>query len=180
MKGAIFNIFEDFVIKNHGVEAYEALLENTVLQTKEPFISAGNYPDSDFYSLVGTACKMLNISGEVAQKIFGHFTFNELAKSHPEFVLGFTDAKAFLLTVDGVIHKEIKKLHPDAYLPKFYYNNPKTDELEITYVSKRKLFHFMSGLIDGVADHFKQEIAQCHKEIIHEGEEACVFYLKFK
>lgn len=180
MKGAIFNIFEDFVIKNHGVEAYEALLDNTELQTKEPYISAGNYPDSDFYNLVGTACKMLNISGEVAQKVFGQYTFHQLAESHPEFILGFKDAKAFLLTVDGVIHKEIKKLHPDAYLPKFYYNDPQPDELEITYISKRKLYHFMSGLIVGVANHFKQEIAQCQKEIIYEGNDACIFYLKFK
>lgn len=155
-------------------------MENTELETKEPFISAGTYPDSDFYKLVGTACKMLNITGDEAQRIFGRFSFHQLAEAHPEFVVSYNDAKSFLLTVDSVIHKEIKKLHPEAYLPKFHYNDPQPDELEITYVSKRKLYGFMSGLIDGVAQHFKQEIAQCHKEIMHEDTEACVFYLKFK
>ena len=59
-----------------------------------------------------------------------------------------------LKTVDGVIHVEVRKLYDDTYLPVFQYQEPAEDQLIITYYSKRKLYPFMEGLIEGVSLHF--------------------------
>ncbi len=180
MKGAIFNIFEEFIIQKFGVEVYENILQHSQIETKDPFISAGTYPDTDFYKLVGTACKLYNLPPEEAQKMFGRFTFVELAKFQPHFVEPYKSAKSFLLTVDSVIHVEVKKLYPDAYLPKFIYSEPSKNELQIIYISKRKLYSFMEGLIDGVADYFKEDIDVEFDTMLYNGEEACRFHLIFK
>ena len=179
MKGTMFNIFEEFILQKSGMGAYENILRHARTETKEAFLSAGTYPDTDFYKLVATACKLYHLPAEEAQQMFGRFTFMELAKFQPHFVQPYKSAKNFLLTVDSVIHVEVKKLYPDTYLPKFIYFEPSRHELQIIYISKRKLYSFMEGLIEGVADYFKENIDIEFDTLLYDGEEACRFHLIF-
>lgn len=180
MKGIVFNIFEEFVTENWGEDTYEEILDATSLKTDEPFVAPGAYPDEDLMSLVATAVDQLGVPLPDALRAFGRFCFPGLARAYPIFLDGHTDAKTFLLTVETVIHVEVRKLMPDASPPRFDYEDPGPDQLVIQYKSTRKLCHLMAGLLDGVGDHFGIEIESQQTECVLDGAPHCRFELVFR
>ena len=179
MKGIIINITENFITDNYGEEIFDQIMSSCNLKTEDPFVSPGTYPDSDLFEIVVNASKKLEITIEVFLKKLGHFAFAKLAERHPSFLEGYDHPKIFLQTVDSVIHMEVRKLYQDSQLPVFQYSDPSKDELIITYFSKRKLYPFLEGMINGVSDFFKVGIIQTHKIYEKDGVELCDYYLKF-
>lgn len=179
MKGIIFNIVESFVTENYGEEVYEDIVAGCELITKEPFVGPGTYPDEDLIAILVEASKQLNVPIPDILKSLGRYAFAKLAGRHPNFLEGYTHPKPFLMTVDGIIHVEVKKLYQGVYLPTFQYQEPAEDQLIITYFSERKLYPFMEGLIDGVGDYFNKPITQSHRIYEKDGNEYCDFHLQF-
>ena len=179
MKGIVINITEDFIIDNFGEEIFDQTISNCNLKTEDPFVSPGTYPDSDLFEIVVNASQILEITIEEFLKKLGHYAFAKLAERHPSFLEGYNHPKSFLQTVDGVIHMEVRKLYQDSQLPVFQYSDPSKDELIITYYSKRKLYPFLEGMINGVSDYFGVGISQTHKIYEKDGVELCDYYLTF-
>lgn len=179
MKGMIFNVAEKFIVEHYGEDMLDDIIDECTLITKEPFVGPGTYPDEDLVEIVVKAAEMLKISvGELLKKL-GRYSFGKLRDRHPEFVTPFTHPKPFLKSVEGVIHVEVKKLIDGVKLPTFQYADPADDELIITYFSERKLYPFMEGLIQGVADHFETPIEQKTRIFEKEGFEFCDYHIKF-
>jgi predicted hydrocarbon binding protein len=179
MKGIVFNIFEGFIVENFGDEKYDEIVESTTLTTNDPFVGPGTYPDKDLLALVETTTKSLNISDSDALKAFGKYMFPQLINRYPIFVEGIDHPKDFLLTVEDIIHVEVKKLYPDAITPTFEYQDPSKDELIIVYKSSRNLCYLMEGLLEGTKEFFKSDFQYSQTSCIHRGDSKCEFQLKF-
>jgi len=179
VKGVVFNLLEDFIIEGWGDDVFDEIMSGCPLHTKEPFVGPGTYPDADLFSIVGATCARLNVPAPVAVRLFGKYCFPKLAAKYPVFLEGMTDAKTFLMSVDGVIHVEVRKLMPKAGLPKFVYRDLGPNQMEVDYFSKRQLCHFMEGMFDGVGEHFDTTIDVAHTKCTHDGAEHCTFELQF-
>lgn len=179
MKGVIFNIAEQFIIDNYGEEALDEVMASCDLITKEPFVGPGTYPDEDMIEMVVKGAAKIGITPAELLVKLGRYTFGKLAERHPNFLEHIPSAKAFLLTVDKVIHVEVRKLYNGTVLPTFTYEEPSEKELIIVYYSERKLYALMEGLIDGVADYFKEKISQKHRILEQDGHEVCEFHIHF-
>ena len=179
MKGIIFNIAENYIIEKHGYETLKEIVTACSLETKEPFVGPNTYPDADLLEIVGKAVDILKTDLASFLKSLGHYSFRQLSDRHPNFVEGYTHPKDFLLTVEGVIHMEVRKLYEESKLPTFQYQDLGENELIITYFSERKLYPFVDGLIDGVVDYFGYKAEK--KSTIYEkdGVELCDFHIKF-
>ena len=180
MKGIIFNIAESFLIDTFGEKTMNEIIDNCNLITKDPFVAPGTYPDNDLVEILVQTTKKVDITMDNLLKDLGRYSFFKLAERHPGFLEPYSSPKAFLLTVEDVIHVEVKKLYSNSHLPTFQYDEPSDNELIITYFSKRKLYSFMEGLIDGVSAYFNNPIHQTHKIYQKNGDEFCDFYLKFE
>lgn len=179
MKGSIFKHFEDFVTDNWGIETYEEILSGLDLQTEGPFLGPGNYPDEDLLAIVGATIQKLGIPLPKALRVFGNYLFEKLAGDAPQFLEGTTDLKQFLLTVDQVIHVEVKKLFPEAYLPRLHYEDTGADALTVHYQSKRQFCQLFAGLVEGAAQRFGTPIAWDESACTHTGAEQCTFHFRF-
>lgn len=179
MKGIIFNLLEQFITENFGEEKYEQIIKQCNLKTTEPFVAPGTYPDEDMIEIVVNTSKELNITVPDALKGYGKFAFFKLAEKFPFFVKPYKHPKPFLMSVENIIHVEVRKFYKDAYTPQFIYNDTSPDTLTITYHSKRKLYHLMEGLLDGVGEFYKVPIQQTHKIYQKNGTELCDFELTF-
>lgn len=179
MKGIIINITENFIVDTYGEDIFDEIIANSNLETKEPFVSPGTYPDSDLFEIAIKASEKLGLTLDAFLKKLGHYTFAKLAERHPNFLEGYTHPKSFLQTVEGVIHVEVRKLYQDSKLPTFQYSEPSENELIITYYSERKLYSMLEGLIDGVADYFNVKTNQSNRVYEKDGREFCEFHLKF-
>lgn len=178
MKGIIFNVLENFVIETAGQEKFEEILSKCKLQTKEPFVGPGNYPDEDLLEIVGNASHTLGIEAPELVRMFGKFLFAELAEKFPVFMKEKT-AWEFIKTIEEIPHIEVKKLYPDAKPPQFEVEETSPDEIALHYKSKRKLCALAKGLIQGVSEYYKTPIEIKETKCMLNGADECVFELKF-
>ena len=56
--------------------------------------------------------------------------------------------------LDDDIHVQVKKLYPDADLPRFKVLSRTDTTMRLQYYSERDLFALAEGLMDASADHF--------------------------
>ena len=179
MKGVVFNLLEAFIEENLGEGKYEEILDECTLMTKEPFVGPGTYPDQDLMTIVAATIKAAGISLPEALRTFGSFCFHKLSALYPGFVTPYSHPKQFLMSVESVIHVEVKKLYEDASPPGFTYIDPASDRLIIQYRSERSLCQFMEGLIDGVAGHFQSPVHYKQRTCMLDGAVVCEFDLTF-
>lgn len=176
MKGIVFNYLGEMVEEQFGLEAWDGLLQKTGLSGH--FVASETYPDEDLMALVAAAHEATGIDSKELVRSFGRFMLPNFKSQNPQFFEGHQDLKSFLLTVDRVIHVEVRKLHPGAILPKFEYVDESDSELTMYYSSPRKLCHLAEGLIDASAEHFNTRYELDHIECMHDGAERCTLKIK--
>lgn len=179
MKGSIFKHFEAFVSDNWGPEVYEEILDSVTLQTQGPFLGPDNYPDEDLLAIVGATIGKLGVPLPDALRAFGRYLFPKLAGDAPVFLEKIGDLKTFLQTVDGVIHVEVKKLAPEAYLPAIECEDPGGDRLVMHYESRRQLCQLFLGLVEGAGDKFGTSVGWSESACTHKGDGRCTFEFDF-
>ncbi|MCB0310026.1 MAG: heme NO-binding domain-containing protein [Bdellovibrionales bacterium] len=167
MKGEVFNLLEEFISQNFGAETFEKIYEavHKNLSTTEPFVGPGTYPDSDFFTILGSAVGELKLPLEQAAFEFGRFCFPRLNQKLSGRIQSFETIKDFLRNLHDVIHVEVKKLMRDAQPPQFIYQELSPKRIILIYRSKRKLYAFAEGLLHGAAQHYDTAIDVKRSEI---------------
>jgi len=179
MKGVIFNMLEEFVIEVSDEETFEEIYEECEFVSQGPFIGPGTYPDEDFLQMANKAIAKLGIAPADALRAFGKWSFPKLAEKVPPSFVDFEHPKDFLLTVERVIHAEVRKLYTNANPPRFEFEDPEPNKLIIYYISERQLHDFMDGLIEGVGEHFKTEISTTRECLQRDGHSVWKYHLTF-
>lgn len=179
MKGIILNITEQFLKEKFGEDLLAEVRNDSVLSTQTYFSGPGTYPDADWMELVHKASAILRMTVIELQISLGNFTFMQLAEKFPQFVTPYKHPKDFLLTVEHMIHVDVRKMYADSNPPRFLYADNSANELTITYISERKLYAFMEGILNGVQEYFKVPFMQEQFVYIEDGVEQCDFRLTF-
>ncbi len=163
-----------------GLEAWETLLAETQLSTTDGyFVGPRTYPDEDLFALVRTASRVTGTPADDLVRAFGRYLFPELAKRYPVFLRPGMTAKSFLMSVDRVIHVEVRKLEPEAGLPQITYEDLAPDRLVVVYNSPRNLCELAMGLVEGVGVHFGQRIDVVQSACRKHGAETCRIECQF-
>lgn len=178
MKGIVFNLLAEVVRQEYGEDVWDDLLE--AAQLDGAYTSLGTYPDEDLMKLVTVASQALQTPPDAIVRWFGRSALPLLAKSYPEFFEAHKSTRSFLLTLNSVIHPEVRKLYPGADVPVFDYDASTEDDLVIGYVSRRKLCALAEGLIEGAADHYGEGVVVEHLRCVHRGDEKCALKVSFK
>jgi hypothetical protein len=180
MLGLIHNTLEAFAIERFGDEAWERVLDGATLQTPGGvYTSLGYYPDADLLALVGSACRVARVEPAVLLRDFGEYLLGQLAARYPAFFEQHAHPKAFLRSVDGRIHVEVRKLYPDVGLPAFEYEDPADDRLVMIYRSRRQLCSLAEGLIKGAIHHYGRDADVQQTACTAQGADACRFEIRF-
>lgn len=177
MKGVIFNLLEEAVTRAFGEVVWDDLLDAAELQGA--YTAVGTYPDEELMTLVGAAAKALTMSEDDVIRWFGRNAMPLLVERYPVFFEGHDSTRSFVLTLNEVIHPEVRKLFPGAYAPEFDFDASVADGVTLGYSSHRDLCPFAEGLLLGAADHFGEtatlEQIRCHRR----GDPKCVFVCTF-
>jgi hypothetical protein len=172
MKGVIFNLVEEVIIGRFGEDTWDTLLDEAGLDGA--YTSLGSYPDEQLFALVGAASNQLGVDGDAVVRLLGQEAIPLLADRYPMFFEPHTTTRAFLLTLNDIIHPEVRRLYPGADVPTFGFNDDGADALVITYHSARKLCALAEGFILGAAGHYGEEVAVEQPECMHHGAPECV------
>ena len=180
MQGTIFTAFSEMIIDKMGMAEWNELLEKTEPESKGMYTSGAQYADSELVNMVVALSEKTGIEVEKLIQAFGQYLFSTLWETCPADVSNIKTLREFLLSIHSVIHAEVQRLHPNAYLPMFEYEDGEDNDLIMYYSSKRKLCHASVGLIYGAAEQYDEEIIISHPECMHTGTDRCKLVIKFK
>lgn len=177
MKGIVFNLLEHVVTEDRGEDAWDQILDSA--GSDGAYTAVGSYPDEQFMALVSSACERLDLEPDQLVRWFGKRAMPLFAARYPSFFEGHTSARSFVLTLNDVIHPEVRKLFPGADVPYFHFESPSEGTVELGYVSPRKLCSFAEGLVEGAAAHFGETVTMKQTECMKRGDERCVLVCRF-
>lgn len=178
MKGVVFNLLEEVVTAKYGEDTWEQLLE--VAGLDGAYTAVGSYPDEHMEGLLAAASSALDTNSDEILVWFGHEALPRLYQRYPGVFEGHTNTKSFVLTLNEVIHPEVRKLFPGAYVPEFEFNSTGENQLSLSYTSRRRLCSFAEGLLNGAAEHFGETVEVRHVACMKEGDEKCILECTFR
>jgi hypothetical protein len=149
VRGLIFTEFIELVEEKFGVVMADAVLSTPGLSDGGAYTSVGRYPHTEMLAMVGTLAERSGLPAKDLCVVFGEWLFSKLARAFEFSVKPHKDAFSFLSSLDGVIHVEVRKLYPDAELPRVPIVRLDDRELVMEYRSKRPFADVAEGLLRG-------------------------------
>src|SRR5205807_6193394 len=144
------------------------------------YTSLGSYPDAELAKLVLAASSVLQQPPDTVLRFFGAEALPLLAAKYPAFFLGHTGTQSFLLTLNDIIHPEVRKLYPGAEVPDFTFSSFDDGALLIGYDSPRQLCELAAGFVFGAGDHCGESVAVDQPACMHRGTAACILRCRFE
>lgn len=177
MKGIVFNLLEEIVSREYGEDTWDRLLETAELDGA--YTSLGSYEDGDLVALVQAASAALGLPPDAIVRWFGSEALPLLADSYPQFFEPHSSTRSFLLTLNDIIHPEVRKVYPGADVPTFDFHPTSNGVLIMGYSSPRKLCAFAEGLIVGTAAHFGETVTIEQPTCMNRGDPKCLLNISF-
>ncbi|MFZ6050170.1 heme NO-binding domain-containing protein [Pseudomonas sp. CR3202] len=171
MKGLVFNLLEEVVTRHQGEDAWDALLEGAGLEGA--YTSLGSYPDEQLHRLVGAASQALDMPPFEVLRWFGREAMPLLASRYPAYFSPHSSTRPFVLSVNQIIHPEVRNIYPGADVPTFGFRDEPDGSLMMTYRSPRRLCALAHGFIEGAAVHFGETLWFDHLTCMHKGDPEC-------
>lgn len=176
MKGIIFNVAEHVVTEQHGADAWDDLL--VAAGVDGVYTAVGNYPDAEFSAIVAATARARGTTVQDVERWIGRRGMPLLADRYGDFFEP-ADARAFVLTLNDVIHPEVRKLYPDVNVPDFDYEHVSETTLVVEYRSDRRMCGFAEGLILGAVDWYGESAVLGQDACMHDGAPACLIRCDF-
>ena len=177
MKGIIFNLLERVVVDAAGEDAWDRVLDAAGVEGS--YTAVGTYPHDELVRLVKAVADTVPSHDDDIVQWFGRKALPLLAERYPVFFEGHASTRPFLLTLNDVIHPEVRKLFPGSYAPEFDFDDSDPNVLLLGYSSHRSLCSFGHGLIEGAAQHFGERAQVEQVECTKRGDAKCVFACTF-
>jgi hypothetical protein len=171
VKGIVFHLLEQVLTKNHGAAAWDALLDRTGLSGA--YTSLGSYPDQEIEALVLAGSEALGQSPADILRWFGREAMPLLAGHYPGFFTAHAGTRAFVASVNSIIHPEVRKLYAGAGCPHFHFAGAPGGALILGYNSPRRLCALAHGFIEGAADYYGETVRVDHPLCMHRGDSQC-------
>jgi hypothetical protein len=167
MLGRIFTEFFTLVETEFGDDMLDVIIEDAELPNEGAYTAVGNYDDLELIRLVTALSERTHLDVPDLVKVFGTFIFERLILIYPKFTENMNDSFTFLSSIDNVIHVEVKKLYPNASLPKFhtYFQD---DTLVMIYQSAKNLPDLAEGLIIGAGKYFNESLI-IQRQLLEDG-----------
>ncbi|MEW9797353.1 heme NO-binding domain-containing protein [Alteromonas sp. CYL-A6] len=159
MLGVIFTSLIEMLEEKVSPEFADEVITQARLDNDGAYTAVGYYPFDDMQKLLSVLVEKTQKSSDALLHDFGVYLFGRLADSHASVLTQKNSLLDVLEHLDGDIHVQVKKLYPDADLPRFTVLSRTDNAMRLRYYSERELTTLAEGLLQGAAQHFDCEIA---------------------
>ncbi len=179
MKGTVVATWIKSLRKLYGDEVVNKSLvklgwsENRVISPLEEI------NDNESKQLMEEVSKLVGKTTQEVWRNVGKSNIESFYKWFPSY-FDRSNTKSFMMMMDDV-HIQLTKMIKGAKPPRLFATDISEKELEIKYVSKRGMFDYFLGLLEGSADFFKEKIE--YKELERGTEDGMSFmrvHIKFE
>lgn len=158
MKGIVFTEFLEMVEEKFSMQTLDRIIEDAALPNGGAYTGVGTYDHHEMVRLVSSLSATTQVPVPELLRGFGQHLFGRFVQGYPQFFCTSNDAFTFLLGIENRIHTEVRKLYPDAELPRFDCRTPDPEHLIMDYRSDRGFGDLAEGLILGCIRHFGESI----------------------
>ena len=177
VKGIVFNLLREVVVRNYSEDVWDDLIDDAGVGGA--YTSLGSYPDAEMEALVGAASKRLGLPRNAVLRWFGQQAMPLLFEHYPAFFEGHDTARSVILSVNDIIHVEVRKLYVGAECPHFQFREDDDGSLAMGYVSTRKLCALAQGFVEGAATHYGEPVDFEHTTCVDHGDAHCRFRVRW-
>lgn len=177
MKGVVFNMLEEAVIREFGPDTWDDLLDASGLAGS--YTSLGNYDDAEIVALVGAAAKALNLTNSQVLRWFGEKAMPIMKERYGVFFEKHNSSKSFVLSVNSMIHPEVRKLYSGASCPFFHFREAADGSVTMDYDSERRMCDLADGFVRGAAGLYCEEVDVVHQACMNHGDAKCVLEMRW-
>jgi hypothetical protein len=177
MKGVVYNLLEEAVVQSHGADVWDDLLDDAGVAGA--YTSLGNYTDEEMIALVDAAAARLDMSSADVLRWFGEQAMPILKQRYPALFAAHTSSRSFVLSVNSIIHPEVRKLYSGAKCPFFHFRETPAGTVTMGYESSRKMCDLAHGFIKGAANIFCEEVDVTHHSCMNHGADKCLMEIRW-
>lgn len=138
MKGIILSEFVEFLEITLGEDVAQQIIDDSGVASQGAYSRVGQYDYQELIQLLTQAVEQTNVDAGDLVGPFADHLFGVFHRDYSVFFEGVDSAAQMLTQIDGHIHVEVKKLYPDAELPKFSFKK-EGSKLLLDYKSPRPL-----------------------------------------
>ena len=158
MKGIVFTEFLGFVAQRYGEDMVDDIIDASALPGAGAYTSVGTYDHGELVALCHALAQQTGLAIPALVQDFGVYLSGSFSRGYPAFFARCSHFFDFLESIEEYIHKEVKKLYPDAELPSFTVFERTVSRLVLDYRSPRQMGDLALGLIQGSAQHFGVQV----------------------
>lgn len=153
MKGAMFVHMVEFAQQQLGSNEAERVISNLDLNSRAAYTAVGMYPVTEFLALQHAFADRMGMDSDEFVRLLGRHTLPALVAGHDYSAT--MHPFDFLESVHGVIHRDVRKLYPDANPPSVQVIERDGDQrLTLRYSSDRPLAAFCKGMLEATLEMF--------------------------
>jgi len=171
MKGIVFTEFIELVEDKFGYEISDQIISSIDSETNGVYTAVGTYRYTEMIDLVQELSKITNIEESDLLYIYGKHFYSVLISSYPGLIKQHDNMFSFFESIDNHIHKEVRKLYPDAELPTILTEILEDNTMRLIYKSKRCMGDFALGLLESASTYYNINSDINKKNITQSGSE---------
>jgi hypothetical protein len=178
MKGLLFCEFIEFAEHQLGEDQAQEIIDAAELKSEGAYSRVGFYDYQELIQLLTATAEYTQLKTEDLLQGFANHLFGVFKRDYGVFFEKANNAADMLKTIDDHIHVEVKKLYPDAELPKFSYIET-NNELHLHYESPRPLAGVAHALVNACLLYYGEEQTLIRYEI-SEDQKSAFFVIQVK
>ena len=103
-----------------------------------------------------------------------------LKEKYGALFMGHPSSRNFILSVNNIIHPEVRKLYAGAACPFFHFKAGKDGAVLMSYQSSRKMCDLAHGFIKGASKLFCEEVDIHHHSCMNHAADRCLMEVKWR
>ena len=156
MKGTVVSTWINTLEEVYGQEIVDQAKIDSSWDNSLIITPLMDIKDDKAFDLINTVAKKANVKPEKLWREIGRHNINSFAEWFPSYFKG-RKLKTFLMMMDTV-HQQLTKMIPGANPPRIIPNEIDNTTIELTYKSKRGMFDYFLGLLEGSSNFFSEDI----------------------
>jgi hypothetical protein len=154
VKGVVFTEFLEMVDAKYSPAMVEEIIEAADLPSGGAYTAVGTYSHRELLVLLRVLATKTGEKPAAILKSFGEPLLQSFLRTHQKLYGSVTNAFDLFAHAENYIHREVKKLYPDAIPPHFDIECHTPQRFTMVYRSPRPFADLCEGLIHAVLRHY--------------------------
>lgn len=177
MHGIIFKSMKDYVVQEHGQEAWEDICREASLE-QQIYLTVDTYEDGELLRIADATADLNDVSIPTFLESYGRFAAIQLLNTYQNVVHDDWSALELIANAEEHVHTTLRTYNADMDPPELVCRQDSDSQVTVFYHSDRRLCFVAKGIIHGIADYYEERLDISEAACMHDSENYCKIIVK--